>query len=97
VPHGLAATSDLTLASRLVLHTTHHSAVIVPASAVVPVGTVGSGSGASATGGSGAFFFLTVAILAGIGLVPPLLRRRLRLADELGAPPAFVLLLERPG
>jgi len=56
----------------------------------------GAGGGA-ASGSSGIFFFITAAMLVGIALVPPLLCRRLRLADELGAPPAFLLLLERPG
>jgi hypothetical protein len=100
--HGLPSTTlTLTGPARAFVPSRHSEtgqvAPAPPATGVVSPGAPGSGGGTSANGASGAFFFLTAAVLAGIGLVPPLLRRRLRLADELGAPPAFLLLLERPG
>lgn len=71
---------------------------IAPSAPDIPLpGAATGGGGVGAGGISTPFFFLTAAVLAGIGLIPPLLSRRLRLADELGPPLAYSLIQERPG
>ena len=57
----------------------------------------GGGTGSSASGASGFFFFGVAGLLASFALGLPRLSCRLRLIKELGTPAPVILLLDRPG